>query len=244
MKIKYVLKAVSSGALAAALVLTPTVVTSSNVALAAYSTTTTTSTTATSNTSLSQYGGQPTVTATVAKTAGTATPTGKVTFTVTYGSGTVFGVSEVTLPAGGSVTYQFPATAPANRTYNVQATYSGDANYSTSSGSTNVTIYERPTTTVIGTTSATGNKNGRKIQATISVQASGGIGTPTGTVTLSCTPATGTTTSSPATPLDASGTATASCSTVEGTSYTLTATYSGDANKFVGSTSAGKTQTG
>lgn len=246
MKKNYVLKAVSGGALAAALVLAPTVVTSSNVALAAYNTTTTTSTTATSNTSLSQYGGQPTVTAQVLPTAGKATPTGTVTFHVTNGSGAALHAdTTVTLPSSGAVTYTFPVTAPANQTYSVKATYNGDTDSLPSSGTTNVTIYERPTTTTINSSTATGNKNGRKIQATVTVSSSGNIGTPTGSVTLRCIPvAGGSSAVASAAALDSSGTTTATCNSVEGTSYRIAAVYSGDANKYVASTSAEKTQTG
>ena len=109
--------------------------------------------------------GQPvTFTATVTKQFGKGTPTG--TFTFTYGSTTL--CNAVTL-VGGAATCAYSALPVGSDI--VTATYSGDANFSSSSASLNQTVLATTTTTLA--TSANPSMSGSSVTFTATVTTSG-----------------------------------------------------------------------
>jgi len=134
----------------------------------------TTSVTATPATST--FGQSVTFTATIAVTApGAGTPTGTVAFTlggITLGSGTVNGSGVAT----------FATTAlPVGTNQTVTATYSGDGNVATSSGTASVTV--NPVTIILTAPTGTGSGNSGSASAP-SIRAGGSI-------TLGANPSTG-----------------------------------------------------
>ncbi|GAA1895492.1 hypothetical protein GCM10009716_01830 [Streptomyces sodiiphilus] len=163
------------------------------------------------------------LTATVSAVApGAGTPTGLVQFTVdgvSVGTGTLdgSGVATVTtaLPDAGS--------------YSVVATYLGDAEFVQSSD-TVLQVVEQASSETSLVSDPNPSVSGEVVTFTATVSAvAPGAGTPTGTVefTVNGTVLTGT--------LDGSGVATASTTLTTAGPYTLTATYSGDA-EFLGAT--------
>jgi uncharacterized membrane protein len=164
------------------------------------------------------------LTATVAKTSGTGTPSGSVTFTevgVTLGTvNLVNGTATLSVPV--------PANAPAG-TYTLTATYNGDAADQSSTSSVSYTITPAPyaTSTVITINPGGTLHPGENITVTAKISRVGAAGTPTGSVILmngNITVGTfpmvnGVATLSGAMPI---GTPTGN--------YTFTANYTGDAN--------------
>jgi uncharacterized delta-60 repeat protein len=173
------------------------------------------------------YGQTVKLTATVAPV-GSGTPTGTVTFTVgatTLGTATLSGgkatLSTTLLPVG---------------TDTVTATYSGDSNFSSSSGTTTVGVSQDGTTTTL-TSSANPSVYSQKVTFTARVTANApGSGTPTGTVTFMD----GSTTLG--TVALSNNTATFATSTLALGSHSITAAYSGDSN-FTGSSAGPLNQT-
>ncbi len=166
-------------------------------------------------------GGPETITATVTVTAGSGTPTGTVTFT----SGTTQ-LGSAPVGAGGTSTIT-PALAPGS--YQIVATYSGDAN---NQGSASVAF---PLTVVQATTQTAlvVAPNPALVLAPITFTATvtGNGGTPTGSMNFL---ANGNVIGAGA--LNASGVATFTTSTLAAGTYSITAVYTGDAND-AGSTS-------
>ncbi len=169
----------------------------------------------------SVYGQNVTFTATVSP----AAATGNVQFTI---DGTNVG-TPVTL-VGGVATYSTSTLVAGSHT--VAATYGGSSTYAGSTGSLTQVVNKASTTT----TGRTSDNNGRvgnqiRLSATITVVAPG-AGTPTGTVTFTLSNSTviGTAT------VGANGVATLNWTpqTADIGTWTVTATYAGDAN-FVGS---------
>ncbi|MGW5699014.1 Ig-like domain repeat protein, partial [Streptomyces asiaticus] len=173
--------------------------------------------------------GQPvTVTATIAAVApGAGTPTGTVSFD--FGDGT----GAVTAPVtGGVATIAHAYPIAFDGSYSITAKYSGDADFTASTGTatqtvnpaaTNTTVTSAPDPSVAGQTVTIG--------ATVA-PAVPGDGIPTGTVTFD--PGDG----GPAvtTPLvEGSASITHTYASTSGSPYTITATYSGDAG-FTAST--------
>jgi hypothetical protein len=175
----------------------------------------TTTTTVTAAPSPAVVGATITFTATVATTPAGGTPTGTVTFSAVGTGGTV-ALGNGTLAAGkATVTY---STLPGG-TYTITASYGGDTNDASSTGTTSETVGLIPTTTDLTTATV----NGAYVLVAI-VQNNGVVGpTPTGTVTFTS----GTTVGSAT--LDANGVATVTPNLTAGT-YTIVATYSGDTN--------------
>ncbi len=161
----------------------------------------------------------------VSVTAGASTPTGTVTVSDGLQNCTI------TLPATGC---NLTSTTAGAKT--ITATYNGDANFGTSSGTVSHTVNKANTTTAITNSGALGTATvvgqAYSVVASVSVT-SPGAGTPTGTITISDGAATCTITL-PAT----------SCNLISTTpgAKTITATYNGDAN-FNGSTSSGVSHT-
>ncbi|MGX1853891.1 beta strand repeat-containing protein, partial [Streptomyces sp. NPDC055299] len=166
--------------------------------------------------------GEPvTFTATVAPVApGAGTPTGTVAFVITDGATTV--TLTGTLSGGTtSVTTSGLVTAGV---YSVTATYSGDANFTASTGSGTQTVNQALTTTTVSS-SPDPSVVGQSVTFTATVApVAPGAGTPTGTVTFVITggPTLVGTLSG--------GVATASTSALGVGTFTVTATYSGDAD--------------
>jgi hypothetical protein len=186
-----------------------------------------TTTALTSSPNPSSYSQSVTFTATVTSTFG-GTPTGTVRFT----SGTTTLCNTATL-SGGVATCPY-ATLPAGSD-SVTATYNGDSNHATSSGSETQTVNKATTTTALTSTPNPSNFN-QSVTFTATVTGQFG-GTPTGTVTFTS----GTTTLCNMMGLSA-GVATCVYSTLPSGSDLVTASYSGDTN-YVGSTSSPLTQT-
>ncbi|TDC20740.1 Ig-like domain repeat protein [Streptomyces sp. 8K308] len=171
----------------------------------------------------SSLGQTVTFTATVAPVSpGAGTPTGTVTFFVSGGP-TLTG----TLGAGGVATASTAVLPPG--TYTVAATYSGDVNFTGSSGTGTHTVSQAGTTTTV-TSAPDPSVYCQAVTFTATVAASSGSScVPTGTVTFVV--AGGPTLTGA---LDGSGVATATTSALAAGLYTATATYSGDVN-FTGS---------
>ncbi|QKV91330.1 Ig-like domain repeat protein [Streptomyces sp. NA02950] len=164
-----------------------------------------------------------TITATVASAApGTGTPTGTVTFT--FGDGT----PTVTAPVSNGLavvahTYAGTSGSP----YTLSATYNGDTNFTTSSGTDTQTVNRAATTTtVVSTPDPTVTGQATTITATVASVAPG-TGTPTGTVTFTFGDGTGNAT---ATLSGGVATLTHTYAGTSGSPYTLSATYNGDTN--------------
>ncbi|MGA4951168.1 Ig-like domain repeat protein [Streptomyces lydicamycinicus] len=179
--------------------------------------------------------GQPvTVTATLSAAApGDGTPTGTVTFD--FGDGT--SPSTVPVTAGvATTTHTWAGTS--GSPYTVTAVYSGDINFTPSTGTGTQTIAPAATTTTVSAL-PTPSVTGQPVDLTATVSAvAPGAGTPTGTVTFDFgdgTPAL----TAPLT--DGTATLTHAWDSTSGSPYTVTIAYSGDAD-FSPSTGTG-TQT-
>jgi hypothetical protein len=173
-----------------------------------------------------------TLTATVAHSAGAATPTGTMNFSV---GSTVIGSGS--LKSSGVATFSASTNGLPPGSYPVVATYSGDGNYGAStSAATTVTLNKAPTTTTL-----TASPNpvtpplNVMLTATVARSASGAAGIPTGTVTFYYqTTALGTV------GLNGSGVATVSAASegLAAGTYPITAKYNGDASDAASSSSA------
>ncbi len=177
-----------------------------------------------------------TLSATVTQSSGSITPTG----TATFFNGTTQLGSPVTLNSSATATYSYNASSLALGTYPITAAYSGDSNYSpsTSSAGTLTVISLIPTTlteTLTATPSSTESNVGSSVTVSATVAHSSGSAVPTGTVTF----ANGSTTLGTGT-LNSSGTATYSTSSLAVGSYSVVASYGGDAN-YASSTSSAAT---
>ena len=174
----------------------------------------------TSSLNPSVYGQAVTLTATVTP----AAATGTVTFTVDGVAG-----SPVTLVAGKATLTTSTLTAGSHP---IVATYSGDANFSGSTGSLTQTVNKAATTTTASTSDNNGRVNNQiQLRATVAVVAPGaGIRTGTVTFTLSNSKVIGSAV------VATNGTATLNWTPTPADvgTWTVTATYSGDPN-FVGS---------
>jgi len=176
---------------------------------------TSTSTTVTATPTQGIAGGQETITATVKVTSGSGTPTGTVTFT----SGTTQ-LGSAPLSGGGTATIT-PALAQGS--YQIVATYSGDSNnLGSASAPLALTVVQANTQTAL-----TVSPNPALVLApiTFTAQVLGNGGTPTGSVNFL---ANGSVIG--AGPVNASGTATFTTATLAAGTYSITATYTGDAN--------------
>ncbi len=186
-----------------------------------------TATTVTAAPSPGIAGGPETITATVKVTAGSGTPTGTVTFT----SGTTQ-LGSAPLGAGGTATIT-PALAQGS--YMIVATYSGDANnQGSASAALALTVVQATTQTALAVA-----PDPALVLAPITFTATvtGNGGTPTGSVNFLANGnviGAGT--------LNASGVASFTTTTMAAGTYSITASYSGDANDF-GSMSAPVTLT-
>jgi Bacterial Ig-like domain (group 3)/NHL repeat len=170
-------------------------------------------------------GAPETITATVSVTAGALTPAGTVTFT---SGATVLGTA--TVGAGGTAIIK-PSLAPGN--YQIVATYAGNTQAAGSASAPFPLTVVQATTQVQLSVSPNPGLVTRPITFTAKVTGSGG--TPTGTVTFTANGS-----AIGAAPLDGTGTATINVSTLPINTYTIVASYSGDANDGV-SASASQT---
>lgn len=170
-----------------------------------------------------------TLTATIAHTAGSAAPTGSVTF---YDGATVLGTAQ---PTGSGVAV-FATSTLASGPHSVTAAYSGDANYAASSTSAvNITVTTIPTSTSVLSSTAAATV-GSPVSFTATVAHASGAATPTGTVTFFD----GATQLGSAA-LGNSGAAVLTTSSLAIGNHTVTATYSGDSMYAGSSSSAGAT---
>ena len=177
-----------------------------------------TATTVTAAPSPGIAGGPETITATVTVTAGSGTPTGTVTFT----SGTTQ-LGSAPLTNGGTATIT-PALAQGS--YQIVATYSGDANnQGSASAPLPLTVVQATTQTALVVA-----PNPALVLAPITFTATvtGNGATPTGSVNFL---ANGNSIGSGA--LNPAGTATFTAATLAAGTYVITATYTGDANDTV-----------
>ncbi len=177
-----------------------------------------TATTVTAAPSPGIAGGQETITATVAVTAGAVALSGSVTFS---SGATVLGVA--TLAANGKATIT-PLLAPGS--YQIVATYSGNAQTNTSASSPlPLSIVQATTQTALNVNPSMGLVT-QPITFTATVTGSGA--TPTGTVNFSANG-----NSIGAAQLNGSGVATITVSTLPVGSYTVLANYTGDTNDAI-----------
>ncbi|MFE5161694.1 Ig-like domain repeat protein [Streptomyces sp. NPDC056697] len=168
--------------------------------------------------------GQPvTVTTTVtAISPGTGTPTGTVT--LDFGDGS----PPVTAPlTGGTATATHTYTGATGSPYSITATYSGDSNFSASTGTDLQSVGQSSTTTAVAS-APDPSATGEPVTVTTTVTAvSPGAGTPTGTVTLDFGDGTPPVTA----PLSGGqAAATHTYTSAAGSPYPISATYSGDAD--------------
>ena len=169
----------------------------------------------------SVVGQQMTATATISVVQpGAGTPTGTVTFD--FGDTT----PTTTVPlTGGTAAATHTYTGAAGSPYPVTATYSGDANF-TSSSETDSQSVGQPLTTTAVVSAPDPSATGEAVTLTATVAAvPPGAGTPTGTVTIDF----GDTTPTATVPLTG-GTADATHTYTAADGYPVTATYSGDAD--------------
>ncbi|MEU0842691.1 Ig-like domain repeat protein [Streptomyces sp. NPDC005962] len=171
----------------------------------------------------SVVGQSTTITATVASVApGAGTPTGTVTFT--FGDGTPSATAPVSNGlAAVTHTYSGATGSP----FAITATYNGDTNYTTSSGTDTQTVNKAATTTAV-VSSPDPTVVGQSTTITVTVASvAPGAGLPTGTVTFTF----GDGTPSATAPLSG-GVATIghAYAATSGTPYPITATYNGDTN--------------
>ncbi|QIY59999.1 Ig-like domain repeat protein [Streptomyces sp. RPA4-5] len=174
----------------------------------------------------SVFGQLVTFTATVAPVSpGAGVPTGTVTFVIDGGGG-----GTLTGTVAGGVATVTTSTLDAGL-HNVTATYNGDTNFSTSSGTDTQTVNQASTlTTVSSFPDPSISGNAVTIFAFVVAQPPGS-GVPTGTVTFTVTD--GVTTVTLTGTVDGSGVAAVSTPLPTG-NYTITGVYSGDTN-FTGS---------
>jgi subtilase family serine protease len=160
-------------------------------------------------------------------TSGLAPPTGTVTFTLDGAS-----LGSATVNSGTPSTATITITAPGVGGHTLQATYSGDTNYtSVTSSAVTITISKTATTLALvpATTTPLGGSS-LQVVATLSITGTS-TATPTGTVTFTMDGTTqGTAT------LAGGTTATTSITVPASGSHTLQASYGGDSN-FLASTS-------
>ncbi|MBV8050035.1 MAG: Ig-like domain repeat protein, partial [Acidobacteriaceae bacterium] len=172
-----------------------------------------------------------TLTATVAGTVASGTPTGTVTF---FNGSTAVSGSPVTL-TGGTATLSYNVASLAAGVYPVSAKYSGDSSFAAASSAVvNLTVGNTSSTSLtFSPASLTAGSSG-PVMFNATVAATSGTGTPTGTVTFS--DASGPLGS--AVPLS-NGSATLSYNphSLAGGTYSMVASYSGDSS-FVPSSSS------
>ncbi len=177
-----------------------------------------------------------TVTISVSGGTGKTTPTGSVTLS---GGGYT---SAVTLLANGTATITIPANSLKAGSISFSVTYTGDSNYSGTSGippgSTPLQVAPAPLipTVKVAPASATPD-SGATLSVPVTVSGSGV--TPTGTVTLSA----GSYASAAASLTNGTATITIPANSLSAGSVTLTAAYSGDATYAAGTGSAAVTVT-
>jgi type II secretory pathway pseudopilin PulG len=176
---------------------------------------------------------------------GSGTPTGTVTFAIKLAGGGTVNCSNgnVANLSNGQPTCLVPTALVASGSpYSVTATYSGDSNFLTSSGSQTQTVNKAGSTTTLGS-SANPSVSGQTVAFTASVTANApGSGTPTGTVTFTIKPAGGgtvncTTTNSPSLSNGQATCVIPNALIASGSPYTVTATYNGDSNYNTSATS-------
>jgi hypothetical protein len=200
-----------------------------------------TTTAISSNANPSVSGQTVTFTATVSSTSpATGTPTGSVTFAVTGSSGAVACSrgNTVTL-SGGSATCAITGVA-SQSTYSVHASYSGDGNYSASTGAPLTQTVDLGATSVTLGSSANPAANGQAVTFTATVAStSPATGTPTGTVTFTATGSSGAVACNAGNTVTLSGGAATCTITVLATqsTYSVHATYNGDSNYATSSAS-------
>ncbi|WP_181764591.1 Ig-like domain-containing protein [Streptomyces albidus (ex Kaewkla and Franco 2022)] len=183
-------------------------------------------TTVTSSPDPSVFGQPVTITATVTPSQPGPVPTGTVTFVISGSGGGTFTQG---LDSAGTATLMLDSLGVA--THSVTATYSGDADYDSSSGSDTHSVNAAATTTVVNSTpDPTVFGQSATFTATVAPVAPG-AGTPSGTVTFTVD---GTIT---LTGTLADGVAAVSTASLESGSHTVTASYeaAGDPN-FTAST--------
>lgn len=187
-----------------------------------------TTTTVSSSPDPTVFGQTVTFTATVAPVApGSGTVTGTVVFVIDGGGG-----GTLTGTVAGGVATVTTSTLDAG-THNVTATYSGDVNFTGSTGTDTQTVSQSGTTTTVTSfPDPSGVGDAVTIVAFVTPVAPGS-GIPTGTVTFTVTD--GVTTVTLTATLDGDGVAAVSTPLVTAGSYLITAVYGGDTN-FTGST--------
>jgi len=156
---------------------------------------------------------------TVAVTGSGVTPTG--TITLTSGGYT----SSAATLSGGSATVVIPANSLSVGTDTLTASYSGDANYGSATGSATETVTIPLTPSITVTPASNTINTAASLSVTVTVAGSSGT-TPTGTVTLSG----GGYTSAAVTLVNGSATIVIPANSLTVGNDTLTASYSGDAN--------------
>ena len=178
----------------------------------------------------SAFGQGVTLTVTVQAVAPAAgTPTG----TVTIFDGATILARGVALSGGGQASFNTSSLAPT--THSLTASYSGDANFASSTSVPISQVVVKGQSVATLESSMNSSAFGQGVTLTVTVQAvSPAAGTPTGTVTI----LDGTTILASGVALDANGRASFTTSSLAMGANSLTATYSGDAN-FASSSSGG-----
>jgi hypothetical protein len=176
-----------------------------------------------------------TLTAKVSAAAAGILPTGTFSFTFsgTAPSSTTCGTPAAINAATGVATCSFVFAGPATYT----ATYSGDNNFLTGSGSVSVITKAAPGP-ISFTLSPTAPVSGQTLTLTVTVPATGSLPTPTGTVTITGNGISVTAALVNGVAVVTTGTGVGSLPVLFAGSYTLTVTYNGDSNYLAGATAS------
>ncbi len=179
-----------------------------------------------------KVGSATTVTATVTG-AGGVTPTGTVTFSGGTGTYSPSNGQATLSGSGGTATCQvtFTPSSTTGSPVTITASYGGDGNYATNSGTGSLTVKATPGVTVSFSVNPVNVGSATTVTATVT--GAGGV-TPTGTVTFSGGTGTYSPSNGQATLSGSGGTATCQVtftpSSTTGSPVTITASYGGDGN--------------
>ena len=126
------------------------------------------------------YGTPVTFTSSVTSGTGGATPTGTVSYVTS--TGTTIGTAAV--DGSGSASFTTSPAQLAGGSYTITAQYTGDADYAAATSSPPAMVLVKPANAALTATISMGNTVGGTYTVTVTATAAGGVGQPSGSVTL------------------------------------------------------------